>query len=210
MAVYYLDASAVVKYYVPKPGSFWVRQLLDAQDPVSAQALHIILVAEVARVEVAAGLASIERVGRIRRAARIREYQRFTSNLIHRYAILPVTTADFVAAADLTQRHPLKAYDAVQLAVALRYGLILSGHPFTFVSGDGTLLAAAHTDVVRYQHAYRIQSQCHEQRDELVNAWANRDTAKRAERRCALTERQAGSLPQQMGTRGVRKVFWSR
>jgi len=48
--------------------------------------------------------------------------------------------------ADLTQRHPLKAYDAVQLAVALRYGPILSGHPFTFVSGDSTLLAAVHAE----------------------------------------------------------------
>ena len=146
MAVYYFDASAVVKYYVPEPGSLWVRQLLNAQDPVSAQALHVILVAEVTRVEVAAGLASIERIGRIRRAARVREYQRFTSHLIHRYAILPVTTADFVTAVDLTQRHPLKAYDAVQLAVALRYGPILSGYPFTFVSGDGTLLAAAQAE----------------------------------------------------------------
>jgi uncharacterized protein len=146
MAIYYLDASAVVKYYVPEPGSFWIRQLLDAQDPVSTRALHAILVAEVTRVEVAAGLASIERVGRIRRTARMREYQRFTSHLIHRYAIIPMTTADFVAAADLTQHHPLKAYDAVQLAVALRYGQILSGHPFTFVSGDSTLLAAAQAE----------------------------------------------------------------
>ena len=73
----------------------------------------------------------------------MREYQRFTNHLIHHYAIIPLSTADFVAAADLTQRHPLKAYDAVQLAVALRYGQILSGHPFTFVSGDSTLLAAA-------------------------------------------------------------------
>lgn len=60
--------------------------------------------------------------------------------------IIPMTTADFVAATDLTQRHPLKAYDALQLAVALHYGQILSGHPFTFVSADGTLLAAAQAE----------------------------------------------------------------
>jgi hypothetical protein len=28
MAIYYLDASAVVKYYMPEPGSFWIRQFL--------------------------------------------------------------------------------------------------------------------------------------------------------------------------------------
>lgn len=58
MAIYYLDASAVVKYYVPEPGSFWIRQLLDAPDSVSTRALRVILVAEVTRVEVAAGQAS--------------------------------------------------------------------------------------------------------------------------------------------------------
>jgi predicted nucleic acid-binding protein len=55
MAVYYFDASAVVKYYVTEPGSTWVRQLIDARDPGSVHALHLILVAEVTRVEVAAG-----------------------------------------------------------------------------------------------------------------------------------------------------------
>jgi uncharacterized protein len=144
MALYYFDASAVVKYSIPEPGSTWVRQLLDVQAPASELAQHLILVAEVTRVEVAAGLAVLERVGRIRRAQRVREYQHFTSHLIQRYAIIPLTTNDYVTAAHLTQHHPLKAYDAVQLAVALRYGIVLTGHPFTFVSGDTTLLTAAH------------------------------------------------------------------
>jgi predicted nucleic acid-binding protein len=146
MTLYYFDASAVVKYYVPEPGSTWVRQLLDAQAPGGVHAQHLILVAEVTRVEVAAGLAILERVGRIRRAQRVREYQRFTSHLIQRYAIIPLMTNDYVTAAHLTQHHPLKAYDAVQLAVALRYGLVLAGHPFTFVSGDTTLLTAARAE----------------------------------------------------------------
>ncbi len=146
MAVYDFDASAVVKYSVTEPGSAWVRQLIDARGPRQEHALHLILVAEVTQVEVAAGLAVIERVGRIRRAQRVREYQRFTSHLIQRYAILPVTTDDFVTAAQLTQAHPLKAYDAVQLAVVLRVGRVVVGHPFTFVSGDVTLLTAVRAE----------------------------------------------------------------
>jgi len=106
----------------------------------------MVLVAEVTRVEVAAGLAIIERVGRIRRAQRVREYQRFTSHLIQRYAIVPVTTKDFGTAAHLTQEHPLKAYDAVQLAVALRIGRAVVEHPCTMVSGDATLLSAARAE----------------------------------------------------------------
>lgn len=51
-------------------------------------------------------------------------------------------------AADLTQKHPLKAYDAVQLAVALRHSQALAVYnlPLTFVSGDNTLLNAAQAE----------------------------------------------------------------
>src|SRR5262249_41894542 len=91
-------------------------------------------------------VAEVTRVGRIRRAQRVREYQRFTSHLIQRYAIVPVTTEDFVTAAHLTQERPLKAYDAVQLAVALRIGRAVVGHPFSVVSGDTTLLSAARAE----------------------------------------------------------------
>ena len=59
---------------------------------------------------------------------------------------MPLTTSDFETAAALTQRHPLKAYDAVQLAVALRYRRVLTAHPLTFVCSDNTLLAAAQAE----------------------------------------------------------------
>jgi uncharacterized protein len=109
----------LVKYYVTEPGSTWVRQVIDEQDPVSGQAHHIILVAEITRVEVAAGLAVIERVGRVRRAERDRAYHRFMSQLADRYVIMPLSTDDFATAAYLTQQHPLKVYDAIQLGDGL-------------------------------------------------------------------------------------------
>jgi len=148
MAVYYFDASAVVKYYVTEPGSTWVRQLIEARDTESAQARHHIFIAEITRVEVAAALAVIERIGRIKRAEREREYRRFHSQLVHRYAILPLTTGDLETAAHLTQTHPLKAYDAVQLAVALRHHQLLVSyqHTVTFVCSDHTLLRAAQAE----------------------------------------------------------------
>ena len=148
MAFYCFDASALVKYYVTEPGSTWVRQVIDAQDPVSGQAHHIILVAEITRVEVAAGLAVIERVGRIRRAERDQAYRRFMSQLAHRYAIMPLSTDDFATAAHLTHQHPLKAYDAIQLATALRSYRLLADHQlaFTFVTGDAPHIAAAQAE----------------------------------------------------------------
>jgi len=148
MAVYYFDTSALVKYYVTEPGSTWIRQFIEEQDPETSQPGHVILVAEITRVEVAAALAIIERLGRITRSERDREYRRFTGQLIHRYTIIPLMTDDLESAAELTQRHPLKAYDAVQLAVALRYRRVLAAHQLslTFVSGDHTLLTAAQAE----------------------------------------------------------------
>jgi uncharacterized protein len=148
MAFYYFDASALVKYYVTEPGSAWVRQVIDEQDPVSGQAHHLILVAEITRVEVAAGLAVIERVGRIRKTERDRAYRRFMSQIAHRYAVMPLSTDDFAAAAHLTQHHPLKAYDAIQLATALRSHRLLTNHQLalTFVTGDTPLIASAQAE----------------------------------------------------------------
>src|SRR5205085_1072993 len=88
----------------------------------------------------------IERVDRITKRERDREYARFTAQLVHRYAIIPLTTGDFEAAANLTQRHPLKAYDAVQLAVVIRYHHLLAAYPLVFVCGDKALLAAAQSE----------------------------------------------------------------
>jgi uncharacterized protein len=156
MAVYYFDASAVVKYYVTEPGSTWVRQLIEVRDAESDQVSHHIFIAEITRVEVAAALAVIERIGRIKRAEREREYRRFNSQLVHRYAIIPLTTGELETAAHLTQTHPLKAYDAVQLAVALRHRQLLSSyqHTVTFVCSDHTLLTAAQAERLLTDHPF--------------------------------------------------------
>jgi hypothetical protein len=50
---YYLDASALVKRDADEPGSTWIRYSTDPQAP------HMILLAEVTLVEVAAALAAI-------------------------------------------------------------------------------------------------------------------------------------------------------
>jgi len=55
---------------------------------------------------------------------------------------------DYFLAAELTRRHPLKAYDAVQLAVAIREANVLDliGRRLVFVSSDKTLLSAARVE----------------------------------------------------------------
>lgn len=148
MALYFCDASALVKYYVTEPGSSVIRDLADAEDAASGGRRHTFFVAEITLVEVAAALAIIERVGRIRRIDRQRAYQHFVSQWVHRYTIVPFTAPDFTMAAELTQRYPLKAYDAVHLAVALRQQRMFRGHgpSVTFISSDHAQLGAARAE----------------------------------------------------------------
>ena len=148
MSLYYFDASALVKRHVLEPGSTWVRALIDCLDPKTGKRINTVLIAEVSLVEVAAALAVVERTGRINRRHRDHEYDHFLDDADRLYGLLPVLNEDFYMAAELTQQHPLKAYDAVQLAVALRYRQIPARYELalTFVSGDDQLLAAAEAE----------------------------------------------------------------
>ena len=145
MSLHYFDTSALVKRYVVETGGTWVRELIDRVDPHTGDRINTVVVAEISVVEMGAALAAIARMGRIRPWRRDREYRRFMSDVAHLYRLIPVTTADFYAAADLTQRYPLRAYDAVQLAVALRYQQVLARRDLsvTFASGDSAQLRAA-------------------------------------------------------------------
>ncbi len=149
MALYYLDASALVKYYIREPGSTWVRAMVDAPLPDDGSRAHQVLISEASIAECAAAFAILHRTHRISQKARDGAFRAFMQHIAGEiFHPLPVQTSDFQLAAHLTQRHPLKAYDAVQLAVALRYAHILGafGLPLTFVSGDTALLAAARAE----------------------------------------------------------------
>ena len=145
--LYYFDASALVKVYVREPGSAWVRSLLDIGGDGN-RPIQAVFISEVSVAEVAAAFAVLYRTGRIHRKAWDGAFDQFMDDVHWRYQLIRATQEDFFAAAILTRRHPLKAYDAVQLAVALRYAGILAvfGLPLTFVSGDATLLAAARAE----------------------------------------------------------------
>ena len=149
MAIYYLDASALVKYYIREPGSAWVRALVDVRLPDSELRANQVLISEASITECAAAFAILHRTQRISRKTRdgaFRAFMRHISGEV--FYPLTVQTSDFLFAAYLTQHHPLKAYDAVQLAVALRYARILAafGLPLIFVSGDAALLNAARAE----------------------------------------------------------------
>jgi len=138
---YFLDASTVVKYYATEPGSSWVRRLIDHEE-------QPVLISHVTIAEVSAALGILERVGRLT-ATRASDYwDRFLHDASGRLRLVPVDLTTCRRAADLCRKHPLKAYDAVQVAVslALRDSLANEGLALTFVSGDSTQLEAAEAE----------------------------------------------------------------
>ena len=137
---YFLDASALVKYYVTEPGSTWVRQRIDEEQSI--------LLAEITVAELAAALGILQRVGRTTPRHRQDFWEKFERDCVEQYDLIPVVYDVIYAAALLCARHPLKAYDAVQLAagLALKGTLAEQDIPLIFVSGDDTLITAAQAE----------------------------------------------------------------
>ena len=131
MTDYYLDASALVKRYADEAGSMWIRQITDAQ------AQHTILLAEITLAEVAAALAAKHRTpGGITQEQRDRVLSRFLQDCEEHFLLLPVDRPVIDRAVELTQRHRLRGYDAVQLATALVAGEALPAQPYLPLSSS--------------------------------------------------------------------------
>lgn len=156
MAVLYLDASAVVKYYVLEPGSTWVRDMLNTSDELTGASLNTAIIADVSIAEVAAAFAVLHRHGILRRRTLNIIFDHFMDDVLHRYYLAGTTREHFFDAARLTQQHPLKAYDAVQLAVALHQQRALRTvhQTLTFVSGDQKQLAAASAEGLSVENPF--------------------------------------------------------
>ncbi len=155
MSIYFFDASAIVKRYVREPGSAWVRDLCNAPDE-NQNTLHIVGIAEISRVEVAAAFEILVRRNEISKTLGNHVYDQFTDEFVHEYESVRLTSEIVRDAAELTQRHPLKAYDAVQLATALdfRASLRANQKDLIFVCGDTNLLQAARAEGLAVENPF--------------------------------------------------------
>ena len=145
MAYFYLDSSAIVKYYVAEPGSSWTQRIIEARTETGEWA-HVLFVSQLALVEVIAAVEKRLRLGEITRHQRDVALARFAMDYKQRFDALGVEEAVLRRAIELVTHHPLRAYDAVQLATALVLAevLRLSGlSSLTFVSADARLCQAA-------------------------------------------------------------------
>lgn len=140
MSHYFFDTSALVKRYVVEQGTSWVRSI------VAPEADNTILVAQITRVEIVSAASRRKRGGQIsERTARAVRLM-IDRHSRREYKMVGLTEQTIQRAEDILETHALRAYDAVQLAVALNSndGLVAAGlPPLVFVSADKRLLEAA-------------------------------------------------------------------
>ena len=143
MSLYFLDSSALAKRYIAEVGSAWIR---DLTNPLARNHL---LIARITWVEVLSALARRQREGNMTPGEVAQVTQTFRYDLDMQYRVSELDQALAVAAGELVTRHPVRAYDAVQLAAALRIqaGLAQVTSPaLTFLSADDRLLAIARAE----------------------------------------------------------------
>lgn len=140
---YFLDTSALVKRYVPEIGSDWI---LSITDPATSNDLAI---SQITWVEVHSAFARRLRDGSLSADRFDLILQKVREDFENEYQIVDVDRTLIETAGELVLRHPLRAYDSVQLASALRVQSMLISVQNTqliFVSADNRLLNIAQSE----------------------------------------------------------------
>ena len=140
MAVPFLDTSALVKRYVAETGSQWLVSLTDLT------ARNDCWISSITPVELLAALYLRVRVGSLTLALAQQAEQNFRQELSTHFQIITLIPVILNRALGLVTAHPLRAYDAVQLAAALyleSQNTILGLPSLIMVSADHNLNRAA-------------------------------------------------------------------
>ena len=128
----YLDTSALIKLFVLEQGSLETWELLQSSDNVCSS--------QITYAETRAALAKLVRM----QAITVQEGQAVWDEFLTwwpKLQRLPVDTPLLVKAAHLAWEHHLRAYDAVHLASALTWQLLV-GYPITLATFDRALWQA--------------------------------------------------------------------
>ena len=139
MLAYFLDSSALVRFYVQESGSNWVRSLTDLDE-------NLIYVVSLAKVETISALTRRLRRGDITEAEFDQACNEADADFVNQFRVVDLTNAIIEDAAMLARKHGLRAYDAVQLAAAQDTGKIvlkIESTQLTLVSADLELNTAA-------------------------------------------------------------------
>lgn len=143
MSIAYLDSSALVKQYIAEVGSDWVKSLL------TLDRTPTVFTSNITVVEATCAFARRRREGTLSSQDHAQVLAAFDYDITYRYNILDVDPMVVEIARQLANRHPLRAYDAVQLATAwlANQELVEAGRsPLTFICADDHLIAIAQTE----------------------------------------------------------------
>ena len=106
MSTYFLDTSALVKRYLPEPGTRWIRGITQAQSG------NDITIVQITPIEVYSAISRNYHDGRLTSHV-LRGFRRLLmQHLRDEYNVLMVTDTIVQQALDLQERHRLRAYDA--------------------------------------------------------------------------------------------------
>lgn len=136
---YFVDSSALVKRYVQETGTAWIRGIT-RQRPGT-----VLYIARITAVEVTCAVARRRQGGTLTPPRASSILYRFRQHLAARYTVIEMTPPLLDDAMRMGNTHALRAYDAVQLAVALeidRSHRAGGRNPITLVSADRDLNAA--------------------------------------------------------------------
>lgn len=140
MSVAYFDTSALLKQYITEIGSGWVRALLSSSDP------PVVLTSRLTVIEATCAFARRLREGSLSSTDHTTLLSLFDYDISHKYYLFEVKPVTIDTARGFANHHPLRAYDAVQLATAWQLNrelLLASKPPLTFISADRRLVTIA-------------------------------------------------------------------
>ena len=139
MALLYLDTSALVKIYLDETGSERMRKLASPDEG------NRLATCSITQVEFHAAIWRRRREGGLDYDTTERTIEQFNGRLRDDFLRRPVDDRTLDLASDLTSRHPMRGYDAVQLASCLALAATERESP-TFVCADRALLTAAEAE----------------------------------------------------------------
>lgn len=140
MAVYFLDTSALVKRYIAEVGSNWVLNLCHQE------ANNTLVISRITWVEVLSAFSRLRRENLLTPSNAVKATNTFRRDVDTQYFQVQLDATVTKLAGRLVQQHPLRAYDSVQLASALRFQTAAQGRTalsIIFVSADVRLVQVA-------------------------------------------------------------------
>jgi hypothetical protein len=149
MTHFFLDSSALIKRYVAEAGTDWLRTI------TAPDAGNTLIMARITSVEVISGVSRRKREGLM--SPRTAQAIKWVLNrhAKREYMVVELSAAVVERAQDLLENHPLRAYDAIQLASAMLSNTrLVAGElaPLIFVSADARLLEAATSEGLNTDH----------------------------------------------------------